>query len=101
MKAEPKRPEDLSLTTSFRSMSTQHANVSTYKGSITIQLPGGDYHWFNYADAKKFHAALGRIIEHRGKMDAYHLRYEPDSWEATEIRRKNHLRKRLAAKGKR
>lgn len=85
----PERPDDLSVSTSFRTVSTQHAIVSTYKGSITILLPGGDYHWFNVRDADKFFNTLRRVIEHRKKMDAWYLRYEPDSWEAREIRRKN------------
>ena len=83
----PPRPNDLSLTSSFREVDTRHAVVSTYKGSITIQLPGGDHHWFNLRDASVFHAKLGRVIAHRAKLDAWHLKYEPEGYEAAKVRR--------------
>jgi hypothetical protein len=94
---KPDCPEDLSIPVPFREVDTQHVNVSTYKGSITIQLPGGDFHWFSLADAKRLHVALGRVIKRRAERNAWAKRYAPDSWEAKKHqvnRRRSRARKR-------
>jgi hypothetical protein len=94
-RTQPPIPEDLSLTSAFREISTRHAVLSTYKGSITIQLPGGDYHWFDLCDAKAFHEKLGRVIARRAQLDAWHLKHDPRGYEAVKIRGQRKRNKRM------
>jgi hypothetical protein len=78
--AQPPMPEDKTFGVSFRYVNTRYADAAAYKQQIVVTMPD-DRTWMNPRDATRFARAILAAVAQQRKIDAWHLRYRPDSYE--------------------
>lgn len=86
-KTIPRRPEEKTFALSFRYVSTKHADAAAYKGHVVITMPS-DREWMSPRDARRFAEAIISAAELQERIDAWSVRYEPQSYEGKQAKRR-------------
>lgn len=79
-KTEPARPEEKTFSSSFRYVSTKHADAAAYKGHVVVTMPC-DREWMTPRDARRFAQSILDAAALQERIDAWDAKYRPLSYE--------------------